>query len=60
MAAENGSHWQHALLEASASSIRLMQYDWKTNLTEQFKKLNTEPFVAEWKLWEMVWFHYWG
>lgn len=32
----------------------LMHYVWKMNLTEKFKKLNTEQLVEEGQLWDLV------
>ena len=31
-----------------------MHYVWKMNLTEKFKKLNTEQLVEEGQLWDLV------
>ena len=38
----NMQYWKH-----QQSSIMLMHYVWKMNLTEKFKKLNTEQLVEE-------------
>ena len=49
----NMRYWKH-----QHNSIMLMHYGWKMNLTEKFKKLNTEQLVAERQLWAPVCFHY--
>lgn len=49
----NVKYWKH-----QHSSIMLIHYSWEMNLTEKFKKLNTEQLVAEGQLRDLVWIHY--